>query len=94
MLLYFLTIWAYAAGSVAAVTCEVPGGASDDSPAIAAALASCNNGGTVILDKTYTIGTVLQTNNLNNVAIELTGTINLNPGIYFSFLRGCCAPRS
>lgn len=35
----------------------------------------------VMLDKTYTIATVLQTTNLNNVAIELTGTINLSPGV-------------
>ena len=54
------------------------GGTSDHSAAIKAALASCNNGGTVVLDKTYTIGTVLQTNDLVNVAIELTGTIKLS----------------
>lgn len=63
-----------------ALTCEVAGGTSDDGPAIAAALSSCNNGGTVVLDKTYTIGTVLQTTALNNVGIELTGTIKLSPG--------------
>jgi hypothetical protein len=65
-----------------AATCEVAGGTSDDGPAIKAALATCNNGGTVLLDKTYTIGTVLETTSLNNVAIELTGTINLGPGMF------------
>ncbi|KAL9111308.1 MAG: hypothetical protein Q9227_004185 [Pyrenula ochraceoflavens] len=60
-----------------ALTCEVPGGTSDDGPAIKAALSQCNNGGTVILDKTYTIGTVLETTGLSNVAIELSGTVNL-----------------
>jgi galacturan 1,4-alpha-galacturonidase len=38
-----LTTQTYAAG----VACEVPGGTSDDGPAIASALNSCNNGGTV-----------------------------------------------
>jgi hypothetical protein len=37
----------------------------------------------VVLDKNYTIGTVLQTTNLNNVAIQLSGTINLSPRAYF-----------
>jgi hypothetical protein len=36
----------------------------------------------VVLDKNYTIGTVLQTTNLNNVAIQLSGTINLSPRAY------------
>jgi galacturan 1,4-alpha-galacturonidase len=64
-----------------AATCEVTGGTSDDGPAIKAALATCNNGGTVLLDKTYTIGTVLETTSLSNIAIELTGTIILSPGM-------------
>lgn len=33
----------------------------------------------VLLDKAYTIGSVLQTTSLNNVAIELTGTLILGP---------------
>lgn len=32
---------------VSSLTCEVPGGTSDDGPAIKAALIQCNNGGTV-----------------------------------------------
>jgi galacturan 1,4-alpha-galacturonidase len=70
---------------VTAATCEVAGGTSDDGPAIKAALATCNNGGTVLLDKTYTIGTVLETTSLSNVAIELTGTIILSPGMLTVF---------
>lgn len=62
---------------VSGLTCEVPGGTSDDAPAIKAALTQCNNGGTVVLDKTYTIGSVLLTTGLSNVAIQLSGTVNL-----------------
>ncbi|MCJ1313533.1 hypothetical protein MMC25_007212 [Agyrium rufum] len=69
--------------SVAALTCEVPSGTSDDAPAIAAALSQCNNGGTVVLDKTYTIGTLLKTTSLNNIAIQLSGTINLSTNIAY-----------
>ncbi|KAH9213209.1 glycoside hydrolase family 28 protein, partial [Leptodontidium sp. 2 PMI_412] len=61
----------------------VPGGTSDDAPAIKAALATCNNGGTVVLSGTYTIATFLNTTALNNVAIELSGTINLAPTISY-----------
>jgi hypothetical protein len=70
----------FAARVTQSATCEVAGGTSDDGPAIKAALATCNNGGTVLLDKTYTIATVLETNDLSNVAIELTGTISLSSG--------------
>jgi hypothetical protein len=34
----------------------------------------------VVLDKTYTIATVLETTGLENVAIQLSGTVNLSPG--------------
>lgn len=40
-------LFAYGVSSIAGLTCEVPGGTSDDAPAIKAALATCNNGGTV-----------------------------------------------
>ncbi|GJC88930.1 putative exopolygalacturonase X [Colletotrichum liriopes] len=69
--------------SAAALTCQVPGGTSDDSPAILAALKQCNNGGTVVLDKTYTIGSVLQTESLSNVAIQLSGTVSLSTDINY-----------
>jgi hypothetical protein len=65
---------------VGAATCRVPGGTSDDAPAIKAALASCNGGGTVVLDQTYTIASVLQTTALNNVTIQLSGSIKLSRG--------------
>ena len=76
-----LALLGFAIRSAIAATCEVAGGTSDDGPAIKAALTTCNNGGTVLLDKTYTIASVLETTSLSNVAIELTGTINLSPGI-------------
>ena len=78
--LRLITLLAAASFTLAATTCEVPGGTSDDGPAIKAALVSCNNGGTVVLDKTYTIATVLETTGLNNVGIQLSGTIKLSPG--------------
>jgi galacturan 1,4-alpha-galacturonidase len=80
--LKFVSILGFAVSALAA-TCEVAGGTSDDGPAIAAALSTCNNGGTVVLDKTYTLATVLQTTALNNVAIQLTGTIKLSPEISY-----------
>jgi galacturan 1,4-alpha-galacturonidase len=66
-------------GLALSATCVVPGGTTDDGPAIKTAMATCNNGGTVILSGAYTIATFLDTTALNNVAIELTGAINLNP---------------
>ena len=45
-LLFLLSLIAEAAK---AAVCKVPGGTADDSPAIKAALATCNNGGTVRL---------------------------------------------
>lgn len=85
-LLQTLALLGFAIRSVTAATCDVAGGTSDDGPAIKAALTTCNNGGTVLLDKTYTIGTVLETTSLSNVAIELTGTIILSPGtLSFSY---------
>nr|XP_036577236.1 glycoside hydrolase family 28 protein [Colletotrichum truncatum]KAF6784175.1 glycoside hydrolase family 28 protein [Colletotrichum truncatum] len=71
------------ANLVTALTCPVAGGTSNDSPAILAALKQCNNGGTVVLDKTYTIGSVLQTDALSNIAIQLSGTINLSTDLNY-----------
>ncbi|KAF1924659.1 glycoside hydrolase family 28 protein [Didymella exigua CBS 183.55] len=71
------------AGTAFAAVCSVAGGTSDDSAAIKAALKSCNNGGTVVLDKTYTIGSLLQTTDLSNIAIQLSGTIKLSANIDF-----------
>lgn len=71
------------AGASLAAVCQVAGGTSDDSAAIKAALKACNNGGTVVLDKTYTIGSLLQTTDLANVAIELSGTVKLSADINY-----------
>ncbi|GKT51767.1 putative exopolygalacturonase X [Colletotrichum spaethianum] len=65
----------YAVGSAAALTCQVA--------AILAALKQCNNGGTIVLDKTYTIGSVLQTDFLSNIAIQLSGTISLSTDLSY-----------
>lgn len=64
-------------------TCTVAGGTSDDTPAILSALKSCNNGGTVLLSGSYTIGSVINVQNLENIQIELTGTLTLNPDITY-----------
>jgi hypothetical protein len=77
LLLCLVSIVGLATGAAA---CRVLGGISDDAPAIKAALASCNGGGTLILDQTYTIASMLQTTDLNNVGIQLPGTIKLSPG--------------
>ncbi|KAE8453337.1 hypothetical protein EG329_011405 [Mollisiaceae sp. DMI_Dod_QoI] len=87
LMLKLISVISFAASSFA-LTCDVPGGTSDDGLAIASALFSCNNGGTVVLDKTYTIATVLQTTALNNVAVQLTGTIKLSPDISYWKSRG------
>jgi hypothetical protein len=78
--LCLLAIVILAADLVGAATCQVPGERSDDAPAIKAALSSCNSGGTVVLDQTYTIASVLQTAALNNVAIQLSSSIKLSRG--------------
>lgn len=42
----------------------------------------------MVLDQTYTIGSLLQTTNLRDVAIELTGTINLSADISYWVSNG------
>jgi len=42
-----LALAAYVHSAIGGNTCVVPGGTADDTPAIKAALATCNNGGTV-----------------------------------------------
>lgn len=37
----------------------------------------------VVLDKTYTIGSVLQTESLSNIAIQLSGTISLSTDLSY-----------
>lgn len=37
----------------------------------------------VVLDKTYTIGSVLQTEDLSNIAIQLSGTVSLSTDLSY-----------
>lgn len=48
----------------------------DDAPKIIAALEECNGGGTVVLDKEYTVCSPLDLRFLKHVDIALTGTLN------------------
>ncbi|CAG9976100.1 unnamed protein product [Clonostachys byssicola] len=47
----------------------------DDAPKILAAIKECNNGGTVVLDKEYTICSPLDLRFLKHIDIALTGTV-------------------
>ena len=57
-------------------TCTVVplGGEKDDSPNIRTAFKMCGSQSTIVLDGTYTVGTVLVTTGLDNVRIEFTGS--------------------
>lgn len=61
------------------VTAKGDGG--DDSEAILSALNDCNNGGKVVLDANYTIGTVLDLTFLESVDIVLSGSITFTDDI-------------
>ncbi|KAF8313638.1 pectin lyase-like protein [Clavulina sp. PMI_390] len=65
--------------SRATKTCTVASSTSgsDAGPSILAAFTSCNNGGQVVLNGTYSVGTLLDTSslNLNNLEIVLSGTL-------------------
>ncbi|KAI0147483.1 polygalacturonase [Xylariaceae sp. FL1272] len=67
----------------AAKECSVValGEGADDSDAILEAFNSCNNGGTVVLDGDYTIGTALDLTFLESVDIALSGSINFSDDI-------------
>ncbi|OJJ08179.1 hypothetical protein ASPVEDRAFT_57355 [Aspergillus versicolor CBS 583.65] len=54
---------------------------SDDASIIRDALQTCNNGGTVVLDKEYTICTPLDLRFLKHVDIALTGTVEFCPDL-------------
>lgn len=51
------------------------GGEFDDAPAILAAFESCNGGGTVVLDQSYTIASPLDLTFLAHVDVALSGTV-------------------
>ncbi len=61
-------------------TCTVPGGTSDDTNAIRNAFNDCSNGGLIVLDKSYILGSPLNTTNLTNVNVQFSGNIVLSPG--------------
>lgn len=58
----------------------VPTG-GDDSGVFLAALHECNNGGKVVLDSNYTIGTVLDLTFLNSVDIAISGKLTFTDDI-------------
>ncbi|ORY60577.1 glycoside hydrolase family 28 protein [Pseudomassariella vexata] len=64
-------------------TCSVTsrGSGDDDASAILQAFNDCNNGGTVVLDSDYTIGTALDLTFLNGVDVALSGSITFTDDI-------------
>ncbi|KAI0676372.1 pectin lyase-like protein [Trametes maxima] len=64
-------------------TCRVPaiGGGEDDGPAINAAFERCATNAKIVLDKYYVVDTLLLTRGLQNVDIELSGTVQYTPDI-------------
>ena len=55
----------------------------DDGPNIVQAVKDCDNGGTVVLDGFYIVGSALNTTNLTDLSIELSGTIQYTPDIAY-----------
>jgi len=55
----------------------------DDGPSILSAFAQCGQNGKIILDKYYSVNTVLNTTGLKNVEIELSGTLQYTPDIAY-----------
>ncbi|QSZ31235.1 hypothetical protein DSL72_000798 [Monilinia vaccinii-corymbosi] len=67
-------------------TCHVSslGSGLDDSPALLAAIKSCNNGGIVQLNETlYTISTALDIHSLQSIDFNISGTIQFPPNIQY-----------
>ncbi|KAI0370532.1 pectin lyase-like protein [Pilatotrama ljubarskyi] len=64
-------------------TCKVPaiGGGEDDGPAINAAFKKCSSNSKIVLDMYYVVDTLLLTEGLDNVEIELSGTVQYTPDI-------------
>ncbi len=76
MLTKSFTLALLAALALARRTCKVPaiGGGEDDGPAINAAFKRCAKKSRVVLDKYYVVDTLLLTEDLDDVQIELSGT--------------------
>lgn len=67
-------------------TCHVSslGSGRDDSPALLAAIHSCNNGGIVQLNETlYTISTALNIQSLQSIDFNISGTIQFSSNITY-----------
>ena len=62
--------------TLARLTCTVKplGGGQDDGPNILSAFKRCAKNGHITLDKYYVVDTLLLTEELDNVEIELSGT--------------------
>lgn len=76
MLATLLALSSLAALALARLSCKVPaiGGGEDDGPAINAAFKRCAKKGKVVLDKYYVVDSLLLTEDLDDVEIELSGT--------------------
>ncbi|EGN97569.1 glycoside hydrolase family 28 protein [Serpula lacrymans var. lacrymans S7.3] len=59
------------------------GGGQDDGPNVLSAFSQCGDGGTIVLDSYYVVGTVLVTTGLKDVNIELSGTVQYTPDIAY-----------
>lgn len=56
---------------------------NDDAPKILRAFHECNNGGTVVLDATYTIASPLDLTFLDSVDMVISGTINFSSDVNY-----------
>ncbi|KAI0631224.1 pectin lyase-like protein [Trametes polyzona] len=74
---------AFAAARHNRKVCSVPaiGGGEDDGPAINAAFERCSRRSRIVLDKYYVVDTLLLTKDLDDVEIELSGTVQYTPDI-------------
>ena len=90
MLAKFLALASLAAVSLAhnthntRKTCEVPakGAGQDDGPTINSVFKKCSHNSKIVLDKYYVVDTLLLTQNLDNVEIELSGTGELDQAFF------------
>jgi galacturan 1,4-alpha-galacturonidase len=56
---------------------------SDDAANILKAFRNCNHGGTVVLDKNYTIESPLDLTFLHSIDVAITGTVSFTPNISY-----------
>ncbi|KAI0828649.1 pectin lyase-like protein [Trametes gibbosa] len=69
--------------SAARRSCKVKaiGGGEDDGPAINAAFERCSKNAKIVLDKYYVVDSLLHASGLDDVEIELSGTVQYTPDI-------------